>query len=170
MVTVTTRAALRAELARARSDAAVLGGGRVALVPTAGRLDEAHLRLVDAARRRADIVVTSIVNDARDPQVDGALARECGVHLLFAPDAAEMIPMPSRVLVTPVAFRESREGDRQADDLAAMLTTTAKLFHLVQPDVAVFGPSDSRDAALIRAMVTDLDMPIEIVVAGESAP
>src|SRR5689334_10121039 len=102
MVTATTRAALRAELARARSDAAVLGGGRVALVPTTGRAHERRGPLVEEARARGDIVVMSVVAESPPNVPDDALARDTaehalharrlGVHLLFVPEAAEMYP------------------------------------------------------------------------------
>jgi pantoate--beta-alanine ligase len=178
MLIVETIEALRAELARARADAAVLGGGRVALVPTMGFLHEGHLALVDEARRRGDVVVMSVfVNPLqfaptedlarypRDPEGDAAKARARGVSLLFAPSVAELYPREPRVLVTPGALADRWEGSVRPGHFAGVLTVVAKLFHLVQPDVAVFGRKDLQQATLIRAMVRDLDFPIEIVVA-----
>jgi pantoate--beta-alanine ligase len=178
MRTVTTVAELRSELARARSDAAVLGGGRVALVPTMGYLHEGHLALVDEARRRADVVVMSIfVNPLqfapsddlssypRDVAGDTDKARTRGVDLLFVPDVREVYPREPRVRVVPGALAERWEGEVRPGHFAGVLTVVAKLFHLVQPDVAVFGQKDAQQAALVRAMVDDLDFPLALVVA-----
>jgi pantoate--beta-alanine ligase len=178
MRTVTTVAELRAELARARADAAVLGGGRVALVPTMGYLHEGHLALVDEARRRADVVAMSIfVNPLqfaptedlarypRDLAGDAAKARERGVDLLFTPDAAELYPRSPRVTVVPGALAERWEGAVRPGHFAGVLTVVAKLFNLFQADVAVFGQKDVQQATLIRAMARDLDFPVEVVVA-----
>jgi pantoate--beta-alanine ligase len=177
MVTVTTRAELRAELARARSDAAVLGGGRVALVPAMGMLHDGHLRLVDVARHEADIVVMSILPDAprrsshedaacspRDAQGDAAQARAGGVDLLFVPSVEEFRPRSPRVFVAPQSIAEQREPTMPPDHLAGALTAIAKLFHLVQPDVALFGRMEAQQALLVRAMVEDLDMPIDVCI------
>jgi pantoate--beta-alanine ligase len=178
MRTVTTVAELRSELARARGDAAVLGGGRVALVPTMGYLHEGHLALVDEARRRADVVVMSIfVNPLqfaptedlasypRDVAGDSEKARTRGVDLLFVPDAREVYPREPRVRVVPGSLAERWEGEVRPGHFAGVLTVVAKLFHLVQPDVAVFGQKDAQQAALVRAMVDDLDIPLALVVA-----
>jgi pantoate--beta-alanine ligase len=178
VLTVETTAALRAELARARADAAVLGGGRVAFVPTMGFLHEGHLALVDEARRRADVVVMSIfVNPLqfaptedlarypRDPEGDAAKAAARGVSLLFTPTVDELYPRDPRVLVTPGAIADRWEGAVRPGHFAGVLTVVAKLFNLVRPDVAVFGRKDLQQATLVRAMVRDLDFPIELVVA-----
>ena len=178
MLTVTTVAALRAELARARAEGAVLGGGRVAFVPTMGFLHEGHLALVEEARRRADVVVMSIfVNPLqfganedlarypRDPDGDAAKARARGVDLLFLPGAAEMYPREPRVRVVPGDLATRWEGEVRPGHFAGVLTVVAKLFHLVQPDVAIFGQKDAQQVALVRAMVRDLDFPLELVAA-----
>ncbi len=178
MLTVTTAAALRAELARAREDARVLGGGRVAFVPTMGALHAGHLALVAEARRRGDVVAMSIfVNPLqfgpgedfarypRDAKGDAAKARDAGVDLLFAPEPAEVYPREPRARVVPGAMADRWEGAVRPGHFAGVLTVVAKLFHLVQPDVAVFGQKDAQQAALVRAMVRDLDFPLEVVVA-----
>ena len=178
MLTVPTAASLRAELARARDDARVLGGGRVALVPTMGALHAGHLALVAAARGRADLVAMSLfVNPLqfgpaedfarypRDPGGDAAKARDAGVDLLFTPDVAELYPREPRVRVVPGAMADRWEGAVRPGHFAGVLTVVAKLFHLVQPDVAVFGQKDAQQAALVRAMARDLDFPLDIVVA-----
>src|SRR5687768_10234095 len=135
MRTVTTVAELRSELARARSDAAVLGGGRVGLVPTMGYLHEGHLALVDEARRRADVVVMSIfVNPLqfaptedlsrypRDVAGDTEKARGRGVDLLFVPEAREVYPREPRVRVVPGALAERWEGEVRPGHFAGVLT------------------------------------------------
>ncbi len=178
MLTVTTVAALRAELGRLRDDARVLGGGRVALVPTMGALHEGHLALVDEARRRADVVAMSVfVNPLqfaptedlarypRDPAGDAAKARARGVDLLFAPEAAELYPREPRVRVVPGALADRWEGAVRPGHFAGVLTVVTKLLHLFAPDVAVFGQKDVQQATLVRAMVADLDLPVELVVA-----
>ncbi len=178
MLTVTTAAALRAELARAREDARVLGGGRVAFVPTMGALHAGHLALVAEARRRGDVVAMSIfVNPLqfgpgedfarypRDAEGDAAKARDAGVDLLFVPEPAEVYPREPRARVVPGAMADRWEGAVRPGHFAGVLTVVAKLFHLVQPDVAVFGQKDAQQAALVRAMARDLDFPLEVVVA-----
>jgi pantoate--beta-alanine ligase len=178
MLTVSTVAALRAELARVRDEARVLGQGRVAFVPTMGYLHDGHLALVDEARTRADVVVMSIfVNPLqfaptedlarypRDPGGDATKAAARGVDLLFLPDVAEMYPRQPRVHVVPGALAERWEGAVRPGHFAGVLTVVAKLFHQVQPEVAVFGQKDIQQASLVRAMVRDLDLPLELVIA-----
>ena len=178
MLTATTVAGLRAELTRARADASVLGGGRVAFVPTMGFLHDGHLALADEARRRGDVVVMSIfVNPLqfganedlgrypRDPEGDAAKARDRGVDLLFLPAPGEMYPREPRVRVVPGELAARWEGEVRPGHFAGVLTVVAKLFHMVQPDVAVFGQKDAQQVALVRAMVRDLDFPVEVVVA-----
>ena len=178
MLTVTTVADLRAELARLRESARLLGEGRVAFVPTMGFLHEGHLALVDEARRHADVVVMSIfVNPLqfaphedlarypRDPAGDAAKARARGVDLLFVPDAREVYPREPRVRVVPEALAERWEGEVRPGHFAGVLTVVTKLFHLVRPDVAVFGQKDIQQATLVRALVADLDFALTLVVA-----
>jgi pantoate--beta-alanine ligase len=152
-------------------------GRRVALVPTMGYLHEGHLRLVDEARRRADAVVMSVyVNPLqfgpnedlarypRDLPRDRGLAQARGVDALFAPADAVMYPPGSEIRVTPGPTADRWEGAARPGHLAGVLTVVAKLFHLVQPDVAMFGRKDIQQAVLVRQMVRDLDWPLEIVV------
>ncbi|HKT59073.1 MAG TPA: pantoate--beta-alanine ligase [Gemmatimonadales bacterium] len=152
-------------------------GRRVALVPTMGYLHEGHLRLVDEARRRADAVVMSLyVNPLqfgpnedlarypRDLARDRTLARARGVDALFAPSDAVMYPPGSEIRVIPGPTADRWEGAARPGHFAGVLTVVAKLFHLVQPDVATFGRKDIQQAVLVRQMVRDLDWPLEIVV------
>jgi pantoate--beta-alanine ligase len=178
VLTVTSVAELRTELRRVREDARVLGGGRVAFVPTMGSLHDGHLALVDEARRHGDVVAMSIfVNPLqfgptedlarypRDAKGDAAKALARGVDLLFTPDPREVYPREPRVRVVPGALAERWEGAVRPGHFAGVLTVVAKLFHLMQPDVAVFGQKDVQQATLVRAMARDLDFPLEIVVA-----
>jgi len=150
---------------------------RVALVPTMGALHEGHLRLVDEARRRAVAVVMTIyVNPLqfgpkedlarypRDLSRDRALAKARGVDALFAPTDAVMYPAGSEIRVIPGPTADRWEGAARPGHFAGVLTVVAKLFHLVEPDVAMFGRKDIQQAVLVRQMVRDLDWPLEIVV------
>ena len=152
-------------------------GQRVGFVPTMGFLHEGHLRLVDEARRQADLVVLSIfVNPLqfgpnedlarypRDLDGDATKAESRGVDVLFVPDAADIYPRPPRVVVSARALAARWEGAARPGHFEGVLTVVAKLFHIVEPHVAIFGQKDIQQATLVRAMVEDLDLPIEIVV------
>jgi len=153
------------------------GGRRVALVPTMGYLHEGHLRLVDEARRRADAVVMSVyVNPLqfgpdedlarypRDLARDRTLAWARGVDALFTPADTVMYPPGSEIRVIPGPTADRWEGAARPGHFAGVLTVVAKLFHLVEPDVALFGRKDIQQAVLVRQMVRDLDWPVEVVV------
>ncbi|HYC34067.1 MAG TPA: pantoate--beta-alanine ligase [Gemmatimonadales bacterium] len=162
---------------RAWTRALRAAGRRIALVPTMGALHEGHLRLVDEARRRADAVVMSVfVNPLqfgpgedltrypRDLPRDRSLARERGVDALFAPTEAMMYPPGASTRVVPGPSAERWEGAARPGHFTGVLTVVAKLFHLAQPDVAVFGRKDLQQVVLIRQMVRDLDWPLELAV------
>jgi len=153
-------------------------GERIALVPTMGALHEGHLALVDRARERASIVVLSLfVNPLqfgpnedfarypRDRERDARLADARGVDVLFAPDADELYHAGRAVSVVPTALASRWDGASRPGHFTGVLTVVAKLFNIVQPHLAVFGQKDIQQATLIRAMVRDLDFPIEVFVA-----
>lgn len=153
-------------------------GTRIGLVPTMGYLHEGHLRLVDRARERADGVVMSVfVNPLqfgpgedfdrypRDLERDRALAADRGVDCLFAPSAAVMYPAPPEVRIIPGRLADHLCGPRRPGHFEGVLTVVAKLFHIVEPDLAVFGRKDAQQAALIRRLVETLSLPVHIVVA-----
>src|SRR5688500_10878629 len=155
MLRLTRVGEMRDFVARARSR-----GKRVGFVPTMGFLHDGHLALVDEARRRADVVVMSIfVNPLqfganedlgrypRDPEGDAAKARERGVDLLFLPDPGEMYPREPRVRVVPGELAARWEGEVRPGHFAGVLTVVAKLFHMVQPDLAIFGQKDAQQVA-----------------------
>jgi pantoate--beta-alanine ligase len=154
------------------------GGQGVALVPTMGALHEGHLALVDRARERAACVVMSLfVNPLqfgpnedfarypRDREGDARLAESRGVDILFAPQPDEIYRAGRAVTVTPTALASRWDGAARPGHFTGVLTVVAKLFNIVQPDIAIFGQKDIQQATLIRAMVRDLDFPIQIVVA-----
>jgi pantoate--beta-alanine ligase len=151
-------------------------GRRIALVPTMGYLHEGHLALVDEGHRRADAVIMSIfVNPLqfgpgedlarypRDLPRDRSLAAGRGVDALFVPDVDTMYPPGSEIRVVPGATAERWEGAVRPGHFTGVLTVVAKLFHLVQPELACFGRKDIQQLTLIRRMVRDLDWPIDIV-------
>jgi len=163
---------------RAWSRAERARGRRIGLVPTMGFLHEGHLRLVDRARERADRVVMSIfVNPLqfgpgedfatypRDLERDKKLAAERHVDCLFLPDAKAMYPADPLVRVHPGAMADGLEGAARPGHFAGVLTVVAKLFHLVEPDIAVFGRKDFQQAMLVRRMADDLNFGLEVDVA-----
>jgi pantoate--beta-alanine ligase len=181
--TVRTVAALRQEVAAARAEhGATRPGGDSAVigfVPTMGSLHEGHLALLDRARSLAPFVVVSIfVNPTqfgpaedfesypRDLARDAELVADRGVALLFAPPTAEVYPEGDPVVrVVPGRLADRLCGLSRPGHFEGVLTVVAKLFGMVQPDVAVFGQKDYQQATLIRRMVRDLDMAVAIDVA-----
>jgi len=153
-------------------------GKGIALVPTLGALHEGHLALVDRARERAQIVVMSLfVNPLqfgpnedfarypRDREGDAKLAESRGVDILFAPQPDEMYRSGRAISVVPTSLVARWDGAARPGHFTGVLTVVAKLFNIVQPDVAIFGQKDIQQVTVIRAMVRDLDFPIQIVVA-----
>jgi pantoate--beta-alanine ligase len=152
-------------------------GRRIGLVPTMGYLHQGHLALVDEARRRADVVLVSIfVNPLqfgptedlarypRDLTSDRRLAEARGVDALFVPSDVVMYPPGSETRVSPGRTATRWEGAARPGHFDGVLTVVAKLFHLVEPDVACFGRKDVQQIVLVRQMVRDLDWPIELAV------
>jgi pantoate--beta-alanine ligase len=153
-------------------------GRRVALVPTMGYLHEGHLALIARARRHADSVVLSVfVNPLqfgpnedfarypRDLARDRSLAAAHGVDVLFTPLVEAMYPPGAEIRVVAGETAERWEGSARPGHFTGVLTVVAKLFHLVQPDVACFGQKDIQQVILIQRLIRDLDWPIELAVA-----
>jgi len=143
-----------------------------------GFLHEGHLQLVDRAKQRADRVVLSIfVNPLqfgatedlaqypRDLERDRGLAAARGVDCLFVPDTSAMYPTEPLVRVNPGPMADTLEGAARPGHFAGVLTVVAKLFHIVEPDLAVFGRKDFQQATLVRRLAADLDFGLEIDVA-----
>jgi pantoate--beta-alanine ligase len=154
------------------------GGKGIALVPTMGALHEGHLALIDRARENAATVVMSLfVNPLqfgpnedfarypRDRDRDARLAEARGVDIMFAPQPYELYPEGRAITVEPGALASRWDGASRPGHFTGVLTVVAKLFNIVQPDVAVFGQKDIQQATLIRAMVRDLDFPVRLIVA-----
>jgi len=155
---------------------AALAGRTVALVPTMGALHEGHLALVREALELAPTVVVSVfVNPTqfgeaadlerypRDLAADVALLAAEGVEYVFAPSAEEMYPpggAGTTVRGGPAA--STFEGRSRPGHFDGVLTVVAKLLHIVQPTVAVFGQKDAQQLFLVEAMVRDLDLPVRI--------
>ena len=162
---------------RAWAQAERARGRKIGFVPTMGFLHEGHLRLVDRAKELADRVVLSIfVNPLqfgpkedftkypRDLVRDRQLAEGRGVDCVFVPAASEMYPAESVARVTGGPEADTLEGAARPGHFSGVLTVVAKLFHLVAPDVAVFGRKDFQQATLVKRMVQDLDFAITIDV------
>ncbi len=163
---------------RAWSRAERARGRRIGFVPTMGFLHQGHLRLVDRARERVDRVVLSIfVNPLqfgptedfaaypRDLGRDRRLAAGRGVDCLFLPETTALYPSDPLVRVAPGPMADTLEGAARPGHFAGVLTVVAKLFHIVEPDVAVFGRKDFQQAMLVRRMAADLDFALEVDVA-----
>ena len=171
--TVRTVAELRAQVAAWKAS-----GDRVGFVPTMGALHDGHLSLVRLARTLAQRVVASVfVNptqfgpnedfDAypRDEARDAELLAGAGCDLLFAPTVAEMYPEGFATTVTVAGVSEPLDGEARPGHFAGVATVVSKLLNQAQPDVAVFGEKDYQQLQVIRRLVRDMDMPVEIVGA-----
>ena len=151
-------------------------GQTIACVPTMGALHDGHLALIERARQLGELVVVSIfVNPlqfnrdddfARYPRpIDADLdaCRAAGVDAVYAPSAAAMYPEGFQTHVEPGELAEPLEGASRPGHFRGVTTVVAKLFGAMQPTVAVFGEKDFQQLAIIRRMVADLDMDIEII-------
>ena len=150
---------------------------RVGFVPTMGALHEGHLSLVRAARARCETVIVSIfVNPLQfGPNEDlakypRALERDCEllerekVDIVFTPSVDDMYPKNAVTYVTVEGMSEKLCGRSRPGHFRGVTTVVAKLFHIVEPELAFFGQKDAAQCAIIRRMVRDLNFPVEIVV------
>ncbi|MGH9580780.1 MAG: pantoate--beta-alanine ligase [Terriglobales bacterium] len=163
---------------RAACRAARAGGAkRLGLVPTMGALHEGHLSLVRAARAQSGAVAVSIfVNPTqfspnedfdkypRALERDADLLRREGVDLLFAPLVEEMYPPGAATWVTVEGLSKRLCGRSRPGHFRGVTTVVAKLFHIAEPDAAFFGQKDAAQASILRRMVRDLALPVEIIV------
>jgi pantoate--beta-alanine ligase len=163
----------RSELAAARTAAT----GTVAVVMTMGALHDGHAALLRAAREQADTVLTTIfVNPLqfgagedfdrypRTLEADLAVCREAGVDVVFAPSTEEIYPYGQpAVQVEPGPLGAVLEGASRPGHFAGVLTVVLKLLQLTRPTLAFFGEKDYQQLALIRAMVRDFDLPVDVV-------
>ncbi len=168
--TIRTIAELRRALLPARA-------GRIGLVPTMGAFHAGHVSLFEAARRQCDTVVVSLfVNPSqfgdkadleRYPRTearDADMARAAGVDMVFAPEPGEMYPDGYDTWVDVESLGRILEGASRPGHFRGVATICLKLFNIVQPHVALFGQKDAQQVAVIRRMVRDLDVPLDIVV------
>ena len=170
-----TVAAVREHVRRWRHE-----GRRVAFVPTMGNLHAGHVSLIEAARRHGDRFVASIfVNPMqfgpnedyaqypRTPAKDADMLTEAGCNLMFMPDVAQIYPNGSEraTRVDVPSLSRILDGEFRPGHFEGVSTIVATLFHIVEPDVAIFGEKDFQQLTIIRRMVADLCMPVEIVGA-----
>ncbi|MFZ1904465.1 MAG: pantoate--beta-alanine ligase [Steroidobacteraceae bacterium] len=175
MESVTTISAVR-ERVRAWHKA----GARIAFVPTMGNLHAGHVSLIEAARRHGQRFVASIfVNPMqfgpnedfahypRTPREDERMLAAAGCDLMFMPDVNEIYPHGSErgARIEVPGLSRILEGEFRPGHFEGVSTVVAKLFNIVEPDVAVFGEKDFQQLAVIRRMVADLCLPVEIVSA-----
>jgi pantoate--beta-alanine ligase len=174
MITIERIGALRAQVREWRAS-----GARIGFVPTMGSLHEGHMSLLVAARERADRVIASVfVNPLqfgpgedferypRTPDDDTRLLAAGGCDLLFLPGVDEIYPDgPSATRVSVPSLSQILCGAVRPGHFDGVATIVAKLFGIVQPDLAVFGEKDYQQLAIIRRMTMDLDLPVQIVGA-----
>lgn len=169
--TVRTAAALRARVADWRGQ-----GLRVGVIPTMGALHEGHLSLVRLAKSRADrVIVTLFVNPTqfnipddlaaypRTEAEDAAKLEPLGIEILYAPDAAEIYPEGFSTTVSVKGVSEGLCGAFRPGHFDGVATVVSKLLLQTGADCAVFGEKDYQQLAVIRRLVTDLDIPVEII-------
>jgi pantoate--beta-alanine ligase len=156
---------------------ALHGRGEIGLVPTMGAYHAGHVALFRAARAECDVVVASLfVNPAqfapgedlerypRDEARDARIAEEEGVDVLFAPAAAELYPEGYQTWVDVEELSKPLEGEFRPGHFRGVATVCLKLFNIVRPSRAYFGQKDAQQVAVVRRMVRDLDLPLEIRV------
>ena len=169
---VPTIAAIRAAVSTAKA-----AGRTVALVPTMGALHAGHAGLIRAAKRRAGFVVVSIfVNPTqfgptedfgkypRTLDADRALCAEAGADSIFAPSAAAMYPDGFAAFVEVPKLDAVLCGARRPGHFRGVCTVVLKLFHIVRPDIALFGAKDAQQCIILKKMVRDLDVPVELQI------
>lgn len=161
---------------RGALDALRRQGRTVGLVPTMGYLHAGHMELVSRARAQNDIVVASIfVNPLqfapsedlakypRDLERDTTMLRQAGVNLLFSPGVQDMYPQPMMTVVDVPDIGRELEGGVRPGHFAGVATVVTKLFNIVQPQRAYFGEKDYQQVIIIKRMVEDLAIPVQVV-------
>jgi pantoate--beta-alanine ligase len=172
MQVASTIAEIRKAVSAARAE-----GRRVGCVPTMGALHAGHMSLVELARQQCDfVVVTIFVNPTqfaptedlekypRPLEDDLARCRQAGVDLIFTPEVPSLYPAGFETFVTVEKISRVLEGAHRPEHFRGVATIVLKLLNIVQPHVACFGQKDYQQQTLIRRMVRDLDLPVEIVI------
>lgn len=152
------------------------GGHRIGFVPTMGYLHEGHASLIKQSTARCNSTVVSVfVNPTqfgpgedlarypRDLERDQNLCLKLGVDVLFLPDASELYPTGFSTFVEPGTLAQNLCGKFRPGHFRGVATVVAKLFNIVQPDLAFFGQKDLQQVAVIRRMIKDLNMPVDII-------
>ncbi|MBA7690668.1 Pantothenate synthetase [subsurface metagenome] len=153
------------------------GGKIIGLVPTMGALHIGHISLIEAAVDKCDFVVVSIfVNPTqfvpgedlekypRPLEADLEICRKAGVDAVFAPTPGQIYPGENLTWVNVEKLTEPLCGQFRPGHFRGVVTVCAKLFNIVAPDIAFFGQKDAQQAIVIKRMVADLNMPLEIVI------
>jgi pantoate--beta-alanine ligase len=156
-------------------------GTKIGFVPTMGFLHCGHLSLIEKARREAGkkgrVVVSIYVNPTqfgpredlakypRDLARDKKLCQQAGADVVFAPSSGDMYPADFSTWVTEETLSQRMEGAARPTHFRGVTTVVAKLFLIVQPDIAVFGAKDVQQSAVVQRMVRDLNFPVKIVIA-----
>ena len=172
MKRIATIAEMKAACRRVTRNGKTLG-----FVPTMGALHEGHLSLVHASKARCDVTAVSIfVNPLqfgpaedlnkypRTMERDTALLEQLGADLLFTPGVEEMYPTGAQTYVLVEGLSDKLDGASRPGHFRGVATVVAKLFEIVRPDFAFFGQKDAAQAAVLRKLVNDLDMDVEVVV------
>lgn len=150
---------------------------RIAVVPTMGALHQGHLKLIDVARKHADMVLTTVfVNPTqfgpaedfarypRDLERDTQVASNAGTDYVFAPDIESMYPLGYHTYLHVEQLAEVLEGKSRPGHFRGVATVVAKLFNITKPHVAVFGQKDAQQVVLVRRVIQDLNFDIELIV------
>jgi pantoate--beta-alanine ligase len=154
-------------------------GKKIGFVPTMGYLHKGHLRLIQIAKKKSDVIVVSIfVNPTqfgpredfhtypRNFKRDRLLLEQVGCDFLFAPSVKSMYPQGYLTYVDVEGITHRLEGAVRPGHFRGVTTVVAKLFNIVQPDVAVFGQKDAQQAVVLKKMVDDLNYGIKTIIAG----
>ena len=153
-------------------------GKRIGFVPTMGALHQGHLSLIRLAKKHSDFVVVSIfVNPIqfgpkedykkypRNLKKDAALCQTAGADLIFSPNVKEVYPEGFSTFINVEGLTQGLCGASRPGHFRGVATVVAKLFNIIQPEVAIFGQKDAQQLAVIRRMVKDLDLPVKIIGA-----
>ncbi len=161
---------------QAFSHAQRTGGKRIALVPTMGYLHDGHVSLLNEAKKQGDLMVMSLfVNPMqfgpkedlakypRDFARDTMIAESAGTDIIFYPDAQEMYPGPFKTSVYVSDLSDILCGKTRPGHFQGVTTVVAKLFNVILPHTAIFGEKDFQQLVILRRMVKDLNVPVDII-------
>ncbi len=152
-------------------------GKRLAVVPTMGFLHQGHFKLIERAKQKADVVITTVfVNPTqfgpsedfsrypRSLEKDTQLASEVGTDYVFAPPTQAIYPDGYRTYINVEQVTEGLEGKSRPGHFRGVATVVGKLFHITKPHVAIFGQKDAQQVVVVRQMMRDLNFDIELII------